>query len=379
MARPKPVPPYLRDVPASACWNASKMSRCFSGATPMPVSSTVNATTCCALVSTAWSGLQPRVAMPTLTCTCPCDVNLTAFESRFLRICCSRFGSLTIDRGRSGARRTLNGRFFASATCRKLRSIVSRRPANVMSSTSTVTVPDSIFDRSRMSLIRCSRSDPDELMLRENSTCLPDRLPAEFSASCWLRIRMEFSGVRSSCDMFARNSDLYFDVRASSAACSSSARRACSTSAFLRSTSAFCSASRRALVPSSSLVFCSSLCRDCSSTVSCCDCVSRPSVRMVASIVLKTAPMLCVSRSRNASEPALKFCSDASSMTALVSPSNRTGSTTTLTRCARPRLDSILTKSAGTSVSRMRFFSAAHWPTRPSPIRIDAARSTPCA
>ena len=49
--------------------------------------------------------------------------------------------------------------------------MVSRRPAKEISSTSTVTVPDSIFERSRMSLIRCSRSEPDELMLRENSTC----------------------------------------------------------------------------------------------------------------------------------------------------------------------------------------------------------------
>ena len=69
------------------------------------------------------------------------------------------------------------------------------------------------------------------------------RLPAAFSASCWLRIRIEFSGVRNSWDMLARNSDLYFEVSASSAAFSSSAWRACSTSAFLRSTSAFCSAS----------------------------------------------------------------------------------------------------------------------------------------
>src|SRR5580700_5247808 len=42
--------------------------------------------------------------------------------------------------------------------------------------------------------------------------------------------RKLFSGVRSSCDMFARNSDLYRDVSASSAAFSSSARRASSIS-----------------------------------------------------------------------------------------------------------------------------------------------------
>ena len=54
---------------------------------------------------------------------------------------------------------------------------------------------------------------------------------------------MLLSGVRSSCDMLARNSDLYLEVRASSAAFSSSAWRACSISLFFLSTSAFCSAS----------------------------------------------------------------------------------------------------------------------------------------
>ena len=74
------------------------------------------------------------------------------------------------------------------------------------------------------------------------------------------------SGVRSSCDMLARNSDLYFDVSASCLAFSSSAWRACSTSWFLRSTS--CVLLRRAGAAfscSSSLVCCSSSCRLCSS------------------------------------------------------------------------------------------------------------------
>ncbi len=93
-----------------------------------------------------------------------------------------------------------------------------------------------------------SRSVPAEWMLLAKSICLPVRLPPAFSASCWPRMRIEFSGVRSSCDMFARNSDLYFEVSASSAAFSSSARRACSTSLFLRSTSSFCSASCLAFV-----------------------------------------------------------------------------------------------------------------------------------
>ena len=111
---------------------------------------------------------------------------------------------------------------------------------------SSTTVPDSIFDRSRMSLISVSRSLPDEWIVLAYSVCLAVRLPSGFFESWSERISRLLSGVRSSCDMLARNSDLYFDVRASCLAFSSSAWRACSTSWFLRSTSTFWWASRRA-------------------------------------------------------------------------------------------------------------------------------------
>ena len=45
IARPRPVPPYLRLVEPSACWNASKMICCLSAGMPMPVSVTANAST----------------------------------------------------------------------------------------------------------------------------------------------------------------------------------------------------------------------------------------------------------------------------------------------------------------------------------------------
>ncbi len=50
------------------------------------------------------------------------------------------------------------------------------------------------------------------------------------SASCWPRIRMELSSVRSSWLILAGNSDLYLDVKAGSLAFSSMTRRACSIS-----------------------------------------------------------------------------------------------------------------------------------------------------
>ena len=44
------MPPYLRLVVPSACWNASKMMRCLSSGMPMPVSSTEKAITDSALL-----------------------------------------------------------------------------------------------------------------------------------------------------------------------------------------------------------------------------------------------------------------------------------------------------------------------------------------
>src|SRR6266536_2262245 len=44
--RPRPVPPYLRLVVPSACWNASKISSTLSLEMPMPVSATDRAITC---------------------------------------------------------------------------------------------------------------------------------------------------------------------------------------------------------------------------------------------------------------------------------------------------------------------------------------------
>ena len=83
-----------------------------------------------------------------------------------------------------------------------------------------------------MSLIRFSRSVPAPWMVRANSTCLRRQVAVGVFGQLLAEDQDEFSGVRSSCDMLARNSDLYFEVSASSVAFSSSARRACSISWF---------------------------------------------------------------------------------------------------------------------------------------------------
>ena len=305
-----------------------------------------------------------------LSCTPPCSVNLKAFDSRFFSTCCRRLRVGDDAASSVGSSCTSNDSPRLSASWRNGRATVSCRLVQKISSASTDTVPDSIFDRSRMSLIRFSRSVPAPWIVRANSTCCGVRLPSGLSPSCWPRIRIEFSGVRSSCDMLARNSDLYFEVSASSVAFSSSARRACSISWFLRSTSTLRSASCCAFCSSCSLVCCNSRCWVCSSVASCCDCFSRPSVCIVASMQFSTMPMLAVSCSRNEICRSVNAPTEASSITALTWPSNSTGSTIDV---VRRRLEQARSGSArhwpACSVISMRLPSAAHWPTSPWPMR----------
>ena len=87
---PRPVPPYLRCVLPSAWRKASKMTCCWCGGMPMPVSRTANDT--------------PRpAAANTRSDTSPFSVNFKALDSRFLRIWPSRCGSVSIRSGVSGS------------------------------------------------------------------------------------------------------------------------------------------------------------------------------------------------------------------------------------------------------------------------------------
>jgi len=59
-----------------------------------------------------------------------------------------------------------------------------------------------------MSLMRVKSSTPDDLMVAAYSTCLGVRFCSLLSCRWLERIIRLLSGVRSSWDMFARNSDL---------------------------------------------------------------------------------------------------------------------------------------------------------------------------
>ncbi len=127
----------------------------------MPVSVTSKETTCGACLNVGWSAFQPLAAGDTASFTPPSAVNLKALDSRFFKTCCRRFESVMMLRpARLAEISTSNCSLRFSASCRNGRAIISSKLLKYTSSASTETVPDSIFDRSRISLMRFNRSVP---------------------------------------------------------------------------------------------------------------------------------------------------------------------------------------------------------------------------
>ena len=366
------MPPYLRLVVPSACWNASKIMRCLSAGMPMPVSVTEKAITFGG--RRAPGGPAPAVAAARCQRTCPCSVNLNALDSRFLQHLLEALRVGDRVRGRSGVDSTANSSPFCSATWRKVRSTYSRTSCEAdvadvhchRAGLDLRQVEDVVDQREQVGARRVD--GPGELDL------LVVRLPSGLSAS----------SLRQDQQLVERRAQLVrhvgqelatctCEVSASCSAFSSSAALApCSISRFLRSTSAFCSASSRAFSSSSSLVCCSCLlllafssssdsCSDfacCSrrSFVFCqllllalqlvrssdCDCLSSSSVRMLARDGVEhdadRLGELVEEGLVDLAEPAERGQLDHR----LHLPSNSTGSTTMLSGAASPSAELIL-------------------------------------
>ena len=179
-----------------------------------------------------------------------------------------------------------------------VRSTVSRSDANVISSASTVTVPDSIFDRSRMSLMSVSRSVPAEWMFLRELDLLRRQVAAdvlgELLAEDQNRVQRRAQlvrHVREELGLVLRGERQLGGLLLERAA------RLLDLLVLALDLDVLLGELLRLrgqlLVGLLQLV-----CRVCSSVVSCCDCCSRFSVRMVASMVLSTTPIDCVSCSR---------------------------------------------------------------------------------
>ena len=176
-------------------WNASKMRSFSSSAMPMPVSRTL---TCASSPARrAWTVTDP-----------PSGVNFTALVSRF-RITCLSLRSSAV---RHAEARLDVAREARSRGWRRAREPSRRRarsgPPGTTGSRSISIWPASTFDRSRISLISSSRWRPESRMSRTYSSCRPLSSPNIRSSRTSEKPMTAFSGVRSSCDMLARNSDL---------------------------------------------------------------------------------------------------------------------------------------------------------------------------
>ena len=202
---------------------------------PMPVSDTSKRST---------TPSSPASSRRTCSAMAPRRVNLTAFDRRLARTCRSSRPSPTSASGTSGSTRCDS---LTSLPCRRGANDftrVSRRSRSRNAWGSTTSLPASIFEKSRMSLMMSSSASADS---RRASRC--SRCPAvrSVSPSSSVMPMTPFRGVRISWLTLARKMLLARLARsaASRASRSSAARPRRSSSARLRAVTSVWQPSRR--------------------------------------------------------------------------------------------------------------------------------------
>ena len=165
IASPRPVPPKRRVVDVSACAKGSN-----SRASCVRVDADAGVADLDAQQRAGLVGAARRSRAPT---TSPCSVNLTALASRLVSTWRRRPPSprsvpgQRVRRSRRSARRPW--RAPAARASRRSSSTISRRSKSCSSSSS---LPASIFEKSRMSLMTPSSASPEELGgLRRSERC----------------------------------------------------------------------------------------------------------------------------------------------------------------------------------------------------------------
>jgi len=182
------------------------------------------------------SARQPVWAGTTRSLTLPCAVNFSALDSRFFRICCRRLESVTMLRLRWGSIWTSNDR---SATRPGGGTVAPRSRARWRRRSPRVDGDRARFDLGEIEDVadQVQKVGAGAVDGARELDLFGRQVASGLSASCWPRIRIEFSGraqlvahVGQELRLVARGQRqlrrLLFD-----------ARRACSISWFLRSTS----------------------------------------------------------------------------------------------------------------------------------------------
>ena len=193
IASPRPVPPYLRAVEPSACENCSNIFSCNSGAIPMPVSRTLIFTARRPSISGA-AVIDSEIS--------PLAVNLRALDNRLITTWRRRKASTRSGSGISGRFRCQPRPLSAACTAGTAASSRSRSPSST-STASSSRWPDSIFEKSRMSLMIASRCRPERSTPCTYCRCSSRRGVASSNS---VMPSTPFIGVRISWLIIARNS-----------------------------------------------------------------------------------------------------------------------------------------------------------------------------
>ena len=220
--------------------------------------------------------------------TPPCLVNLKALESRLRKIWSILSASLTKPPRIWSSMAKVSPRSVAACSNRSRQ--LSASAALSMSDQRTSMRPASTLDRSRTSLIRRSKSSPERWMISACRISSTPRCPLSLPAIILDSRMIALSGVRSSWDMLARNSDLYWPESSSWRALASSSSRDWRSSRLFCWSSCCCSSIWALVCSSSSLCCCNCCCCSSSwalvwrsSSVCCCNCCCCSSMRALAS------------------------------------------------------------------------------------------------
>jgi len=223
----------------------------------------------------------------------PLRRNLNALLNKFFKICCNRFGSVVKHPRQRRIEIHAERQALGVGDVTEMRSTDSRNNPKLISSASTVTVPDSIFEQIQNVGDEIEQVRTRRVNVSRKLHLLGREVAAGVFRKLLARIRMELSGVRNSCDMLARNSDLYFRGERQFRRFVFQRSTGLFHFLFLRSTSAFLVGqltrpSRQFLVRLLQLLL-----LRLHSTVSCCDCWSNLLCASSLQIVLSTTPMDC--------------------------------------------------------------------------------------
>ena len=164
LSSPRPVPPYLRVVELSACSNAPKIFCCFSAGMPMPVSETQSA----ASIDEAsrFDELHVEHHLALLG-----ELDRVADQVHHDLPQPAGIADSTCRARRPGCGRPVPGPFWWARRRQRLHRVAERCRADRTSTVSSSSLPASILEKSRMSLMSVSSESAESLTMSRYSRC----------------------------------------------------------------------------------------------------------------------------------------------------------------------------------------------------------------